>query len=261
MLLALQKYTAVIHKMKAAFARHGIPKKVVRDNGTCYSSHKFRQFAEQWDFQHTTSSPHYPQSNGLAEKTVQAAKRILTKAREDRKDPYLSLLEYRNTPVDGLKSPAQILMSRRLRSILPTTTSQLRPQVECQRHQKHHYDKSARPLPAPHTGSSIRFQQEDGRWQPATIIQPAETPRSYHIKTNNSQTLRHNRRHLRSALDSPPEVDTQQPEISKDTEDLGNANTGTQQPRHISVSKPCHAEPNYHTRYGRTIKPRQVLDL
>uniref|UniRef100_A0A3Q3J2L6 Integrase catalytic domain-containing protein n=1 Tax=Monopterus albus TaxID=43700 RepID=A0A3Q3J2L6_MONAL len=190
MLLALQKYTAVIHKIKAAFARHSIPKKVVSDNGTCYSLHEFRQFAEQWGFQYTTSSPHYPQSNGLAKKTIKTAKQILTKAREDRKDPYLSLLEYRNTPVDGLKSPAQILMSR--------------------------------------------FQQEDGRWQPATIIQPAETPRSYHIKTNNGQTLRCNRRHLRSALDNPPEVDTQQPKIMKDIEDLGNANTGTQQPRHIS---------------------------
>lgn len=96
---------AVIHNMKAAFARHGILKKVVSDNGTCYSSHEFPQFAEQWGFQHTTSSPHYPQSNGLGEKTVQTAKRILTKARED---PYLSLLEYTNTPVDGLKSLVQI---------------------------------------------------------------------------------------------------------------------------------------------------------
>lgn len=120
---------AVIHKMKAVFARQGIARKVVSDNGPCYNSHEFKQFAESWGFQHVTSSPLYPQCNGLAEKTVQTAKRILTKAKEDKKDPYLSLLEYRNTPVDGLKSPAQILMSRRLRSILPTTTQQLRPQV------------------------------------------------------------------------------------------------------------------------------------
>ncbi|KAF0024975.1 hypothetical protein F2P81_021856 [Scophthalmus maximus] len=32
----------------------------------------------------------------------------------------------RNTPIDGLKSPAKILMSRRLRSILPTSAQQLR---------------------------------------------------------------------------------------------------------------------------------------
>ena len=170
---------AVIHKMKAVFARHGIPKKVVSDNGPCYNSCEFQQFAESWGFQRVTSSYHYPQSNGLAEKTVQTAKRILTKAKEDKKDPYLSLLEYRNTPVDGLKSPAQILMSCRLRSILLTTALQLRPQVDpqdtvqarreiCQWRQKQRYDRSTRPLPALHAGVPIRFQQENGRWKPAT---------------------------------------------------------------------------------------------
>ena len=46
-----------------------------------------------------------------------------TKQKQTR-DPYLSLLEYRNTPVDNFKSPAQLLMSRRLRSILPSTNQQ-----------------------------------------------------------------------------------------------------------------------------------------
>lgn len=123
--------------MKAVFARYGIPQKIVSNNGPCYNSHEFHQFAESWGFQHVTSSPQYPQSNGLAEKTVQTAKWILTKAREDKKDPYLSLLEYRNTPVDGHKSPAQILMSCRLRSILPTTTLQLQPQVQCKQGERY----------------------------------------------------------------------------------------------------------------------------
>ena len=55
-----------------------------------------------------TSSPKYPQSNGLAEKTVQTAKKMFEKAKRDRKDPYLSLLEQRNTPVANYKSPAQL---------------------------------------------------------------------------------------------------------------------------------------------------------
>jgi hypothetical protein len=49
----------------------------------------------------------------------------MDKAKADKRDPYLSLLEYRNTPVDNFKSPAQLLMSRRLRSILPSTNQQL----------------------------------------------------------------------------------------------------------------------------------------
>lgn len=59
-----------VHRMKATLARHGIPKKVVSDNGSCCRSHEFKQFADSWGFQHVTSSPHYLQSNSLVEKTV-----------------------------------------------------------------------------------------------------------------------------------------------------------------------------------------------
>ena len=120
------KGSVVVHVM----ARHRIAETVVSDNGPCYSSSEFKCFAESWGFTHTTTSPYYPQSNGLTEKFVQITKRILAKA--ENKDPYLSLLEHCNTPVDNLKSPAQLLMSWRLRSILPATTKHLQPQVVCQ---------------------------------------------------------------------------------------------------------------------------------
>ncbi|KAK9513146.1 hypothetical protein VZT92_026707 [Zoarces viviparus] len=76
------------------FARFGIPQTVISDNGLCYSSQEFRGFAHAWDFEHITSSPLYPQSNGLAEKTVQTVKALMDKAHAQRTDPYLSLLEY-----------------------------------------------------------------------------------------------------------------------------------------------------------------------
>jgi hypothetical protein len=53
----------------------------------------------------------------------------LNKANRDGKDPYVSILEYRNTPIDQIGSPAQLLMSRRLRSVVPTTKSLLQPKV------------------------------------------------------------------------------------------------------------------------------------
>lgn len=114
--------------LEAMFARHGIPYEVRSDNGPQYSSREFKDFSRSWCFEHKTSSPYNPQGNGLAEKTVQTVKRMLEKARIDGKDPYISLLKYRNTPTD-VESPAKLLMSRQLRSILPITKNQLKPKV------------------------------------------------------------------------------------------------------------------------------------
>ena len=86
-------------------------------------------FATCWKFAHVTSSPKYPQSKGLAEKTVQTGKKMLKKAKCDRKDPYVPLLEQRNTPVANYKSPAQLSMGRRLHSISPCTMNQLIPET------------------------------------------------------------------------------------------------------------------------------------
>ena len=122
------KSTTVITYTKSIFARHGIPSEVISDNGPQYSSMDFSLFAKQWEFKHTTVSPLYPQANGLVEKEVQIVKNLPTKAKQDRRDPYLGLLEYRNTPID-VGSPAQLLMSRRLRSIIRTTNAQLQPKV------------------------------------------------------------------------------------------------------------------------------------
>ena len=79
------------------------------------------------DFRHATSSPGYPQSNGLAEKTVQTAKNILSRAKAEGSDPRLVLLEYRSIPVDKLAFPAQLQKGRQLRSILPSAAKHQRP--------------------------------------------------------------------------------------------------------------------------------------
>ena len=129
-LLCRNTATCLINNVKKVFARYGIPEEVISDNGSQYSNtrnlfhstHEFKMFAKEWGFKHTTSSPEYPQSNGAAERAVQTAKRILKKASADGKDPFGGLLEYRNTPFKDIGlSPAQLLMSRRTRTMLPQT--------------------------------------------------------------------------------------------------------------------------------------------
>ena len=123
------KSSSVIQHTKSIFARHGIPEFVVSDAGPCYKSEEYGKFAADWGFVHQFSDPSYPKRNGLAEKYVQIAKKLLEKAKCSGRDPYLALLEYRNTPIDNIGSPAQLLMNRRLRSILPITKKQLQPKV------------------------------------------------------------------------------------------------------------------------------------
>ncbi|XP_062521140.1 uncharacterized protein K02A2.6-like [Corticium candelabrum] len=62
--------SSIIHALKAILARHGIPEILKSDNGPQYSSNEMREFATTYGFTHITSSPRYPQSNGLAEKMV-----------------------------------------------------------------------------------------------------------------------------------------------------------------------------------------------
>ena len=252
---------AVIRKLSSHFARHGIPEIVISDNGPQFSSKDFKEFTTQWDFKHITTSPGYPQSNGLAEKTVQTVKRILSKAKADNSNPLLAILEYRCTPVDNLASPAQLLMGRQLRSILPTTEKKLLAKVinpthvtsrrhQLQQTQKKHYDKSARHLQPLKPGDSINVQLfPKDNWKPAKVINHRDTPRSYTVETEDGGTYCRNRRFLRpraTTPTTPPDtVETAEPEQRDDTAvPLRNSSPGS-----------------YRTRSGRNVKPPRRLDL
>ena len=85
----------VILRTKGMFARFRIPEVVVSDNSPQYSSEAYAAFARQYQFEHVTSSPRYPQSNGEAERAVQTVKNLMKKDG----DTYLALLSYRSTPL------------------------------------------------------------------------------------------------------------------------------------------------------------------
>ena len=77
----------VIEICKKQFARYGISDTFISDNGVQYNSKEFQSFTKNYQFEHVTSSPMYPQSNGKSEKIVQIAKNLLKKAKEDKQDP------------------------------------------------------------------------------------------------------------------------------------------------------------------------------
>ncbi|XP_072384490.1 uncharacterized protein [Diabrotica undecimpunctata] len=194
--------------MKSIFARHGIPLILMSDNGPPFSSKEFQSFLVDWDITYQSSSPYYPKSNGLVERTVQTVKNIFNKCIESGSDPYQGMLQYRNTTLECGYSPAQLLMSRNLRMKLPVSEKILIPKTidrdeynkfikEKERKVKEYHDRSARNLPNLFVGENVFYKKvPSSPWLPATVIEIGPFPRSYVVRTPEGVHYRRNRQHI-----------------------------------------------------------------
>ena len=115
----------LIAALHPIFARHCVPAVLHSDNGPQYVSREMSEFATLYRFTQVTSSPHYPRSNGLAERIVKTVIAMLEKS----SDPYLALLSYRSTELSWCNlSPSQLLMGQKIRNTLPEVPQNLLPQ-------------------------------------------------------------------------------------------------------------------------------------
>ena len=60
--------------MKLIFTEYSWPETIVSNNRPCYSAETIIKLMTDYSVNHVTSSPHYPQLNGLTEKYVQIVK-------------------------------------------------------------------------------------------------------------------------------------------------------------------------------------------
>ena len=169
---------AVIKELKAIFARYGVPDTLVTDNGSQFSSAEFAVFAKTWMFEHKTSSPTYPQSNEKAEKAVQTVKTLFRKCKASGTSEFQALLDWRNTPTAGIgTSPAQRLMGRRCKTLLPIAGSLLQPNFPTEedtrkllgtkQRQQFYYNKKASPLEPISVGDAVRMRLPGEKtWSP-----------------------------------------------------------------------------------------------
>ena len=105
-----------------------------------------------------TSSPHFPQSNGLAERTVWTVKRTLKKAHKSGQDIHLALLVLNTTPSrDGL-SPAFKMFNRNPRTTLPSAIPNNHRYIAKDPKSKDHHDKRAKDLPELQPGTVVRMR-------------------------------------------------------------------------------------------------------
>ncbi|KAL7883347.1 hypothetical protein SRHO_G00010050 [Serrasalmus rhombeus] len=155
----------------------------------------FRNFAREFKFIHTTSSPHYPQANWEAERAVRTLKGLWKKERDYSK----ALLVYRATPLEHGFSPSQLLMGRRSLPQPPGNLSPVWPNLKefrkkdeaVRERQAINYNQrhGSCPLPKLHVGQKVWLATEHVH---GSVIGPAHTPRSYLVDTSRGM-LRRNR--------------------------------------------------------------------
>ena len=187
----------VAEHFKSIFSEYGWPDTVVSDNGPCYTAELFTNLMNKYAVNHITSSPHYPQSNGLAEKFIQIVKNLFYKAKEEGADINKYLMIYHNTPLASMsKSPMQMLQQRSARSQLPMSNAARRRLgiiAEQQSSKNQH-------LPAHdfHIGQDVMCQSPiTKRWFPAKIKVLCPEPRSYQVETPEGVTYRRTQNHLK----------------------------------------------------------------
>ena len=88
---------------KNIITRHGVPYKIVTDNGSQFISTRFEAFCEKWKIRLTKSTPRYPQCNGQAETINKTVLDGLKKRLEAKKGRWAEELEgvlwsHRTTP-------------------------------------------------------------------------------------------------------------------------------------------------------------------
>ena len=285
--LSDKKAPEIIRHLKAHFARWGCPELLCTDNGPPFNSSEFRRFSTLYEFEHRTSSPRYPQSNGKSENAVRTVKRLMQKALEAHSDPYLALLDLRNTPSESFgESPAQRLLGRRVRTRFPIDSKLLdvpgakknkRCLKKAKEKQAKYFNRRAHEKPTIPVHQTVRakINQETG-WVKAEVIEQLPY-RSYRVETESGRQFRRNRKDLRFSNESPiikNDVVPDTTSIRQVEPPLGSSSSATlpqqQSPPPLAAPLPRSATPQAEakivprscikpldtvTRSGRLIKP------
>ena len=218
--LGAKSVSNIVYCLRQHFARQGLPLETFSDNSP-FASAEFRRFAERYEFRHTTSSPRYSQSNGRVENAVKTAKRIMIKAHETNTDPFLALLEWRNTPSEQLgPSPAQLILGRRTRTRLPiadklldTATSAAASSAlsTAKERQAAYYNRGAKERQPLSKGDTVRVKfDEKSDWRKAEVANVLPH-RSYEVRFDDGTIRRRTSKHVRFSSEPPIIVDDDSP--------------------------------------------------
>ena len=182
------------------FARHGLPKTLVSDNGTQFASEKFRSFCDFHGIEQKFTAPYSPATNGQAERAVGLIKRGLEKALDgDRRNVAKAvedfLLRYRSTPHSETGStPAELFIGRQLRTRLSLMNEVPHGKIKCS------ISGEVKP------GDAVRFRVfgVPGRRWAKGVVHEVQGPRHFLIKGVSTGKIE--RRHRNQVVLTPRAV-------------------------------------------------------
>lgn len=229
----------IIKVLGKNFMDLGVPVRFRSDGGPQFASQELVNFLQKWGVTPVQSSPHFPQSNGHAEAAVKAMKALVMKTAPSGDldiDAFRqALLEWRNTPRQHGRSPAQIVFGHPLRSLIPTHRRAFAPEWQppdklwkaaAAEHQKKTvtwYDSRSRAIPPIERGRRVRLQDPlSKKWDSEGIIIAVGRRRDYKIQLPNGRIHWRNRRLVR-----PHEGDLEAPD---EPEEMRPASDGTPPP-------------------------------
>lgn len=196
---------------------------------------EFGKFCKDWGVQHVTSSPHHPQSNGIAEEAVKEMKKIISatfdadRSRLKQSELAAALLLFRNTPRAPTDlSPSEMVFGQIVRDNLPISRQLFKPQARYEvekrlrevREERDRRNRVVKPFQHPllHPGQTVRIQDPvTKRWrQTGMIIDFGVNEREYRVKADNGRIYRRNRKFLKPEFvkaEPPPAQPVRAPEL------------------------------------------------
>ena len=186
---------------------------IISDNGPQYGCQSYKEFSEEWGFQHIPPSPRY---NGFIERQVETVKHTLEKAKKSGKDLPVSILCLRSTPIDSqLPSPAELLYQRKRKSNLPV---RIRNQMSNRDQITQRLTERQENMNTTMTEMHMILQdQSTKRCVPGTVKCKRQEPRSCEVQIESGATFLRNRRHFAQQAHSKskwvPEMRTQIPDL------------------------------------------------
>jgi len=195
-----QTSAAVISVFSDIFSRFRVPTAIRSDNGGCFIGEQFRQFGKSNDIKLVTSSPRYPQSNGLAESAVKTVKRLWAKC----EDKASALSAYRTAPLPSGYSPSELMFGRSVRTEVGVSREFYVDYEEFESRERERLDKVKREwdtkyvrreLPALLPGQQVYVKAPTYVGSYGVVVREDVSPHSYWVKVKDSE-VRRNRKHL-----------------------------------------------------------------